>query len=71
MQELRTFTEARENDISNPVNIRKRRNNFYKDLKLDLKKKKKPWNDKLQCLQFKGSCIVVLLNNEYEDKVQH
>ena len=39
MQELRTFTEARENDISNPVNIRKRRNNFYKDLKLDLKKK--------------------------------
>ena len=71
MQELRTFTEARENDISNPVNIRKRRNNFYKDLKLDLKKKKKPCNDKLQCLQFKGSCIVVLLNNEYEDKVQH
>ena len=43
MQELRTFTEARENDISNPVNIRKRRNNFYKDLKLDLKKKNKPW----------------------------
>ena len=39
MQELRSFTEAIENDISNPVNIRKCRNNFYKDLKLDLKKK--------------------------------
>ena len=67
---LELFIEAMENDLFNPSNIRKPRNNLNKNEKLALKEIKS-WDDKVICVQDKGSRFVVLLNKDYESKVQH
>ena len=59
-----------ENDLFNPSNIRKPRKNLNKNEKLALKEMKS-WDDKVICVQDKGSRFVVLSNNDYESKVQH
>ena len=66
---LELFIEAMENDLFNPNNIRKPRNNLNKNKKLALKEIK-PWDDKVIHIQDKGSHFVVLSNNDYESKVQ-
>ena len=67
---LELFIEAMENDLFNPINIRKPRNNLNKNEKLALKEIKS-WDDKVIRVQDKGSRFVVLSNNDYESKVQH
>ena len=59
-----------ENDLFNPSNIRKPRNNLNKNEKLALKEIKS-WDDKVIRVQDKGSRFVILSNNDYESKVQH
>ena len=59
-----------ENDLFNPSNIRKPRNNLNKNEKLALKEIKS-WDDKVIRVQDKGSRFVVLSNDDYESKVQH
>ena len=59
-----------ENDLFNPINMRKPRNNLNKNEKLALKEIKS-WDDKVIRVQDKGSRFVVLSNNDYESKVQH
>ena len=59
-----------ENDLFDPNDIRKPRNNLNKNKKLALKEIKS-WDNKIIDVQNKGSCFVVLLNNDYEGKVQH
>ena len=66
---LQLFIEAMENDLFNPNNIQKRRNNLNKNDKLALKEIKS-WEDKVIHVQNTG-CFVVLSNNDYESKVQH
>ena len=58
------------NDLFIPSNIRKNRNNLKKNEKLALKEIKS-WDDKVIRAQDNGSQFVVLLNNDYESKVQH
>ena len=58
-----------ENDLFNPSNVRKPRNNLNKNEKLALKEIKS-WDDKVIRVQDKGSRFVVL-SNGYESKVQH
>ena len=67
---LELFIEAMENDLFNPRNIRKPRNNLNKNEKLALKEIKS-WDDKVIRVQDKGSRFVVLSNDDYESKVQH
>ena len=67
---LELFIEAMENDLFNPSNIRKPRNNLNKNEKLALKEIKS-WDDKVIRVQDKGSRFVVLPNNDYERKVKH
>ena len=62
--------EAMENDLFKPSNIRKPRKNLNKNENLALKEIKS-WDDKVICVQDKGSRFVVLSNNDYESKVQH
>ena len=59
-----------ENDLFNPNNIRKPRNNLDKNEKLALKEIKSQ-DDKVIRVQDKGSPFVVFSNNYYESKVQH
>ena len=66
---LELFIKAMENDLFNPSNIRKPRNNLNKNEKLALKEIKS-WDDKVIRVQDKGSRFVVL-SNGYESKVQH
>ena len=57
-----------ENDLFNPNNIRKPRNNLNKNEKLALKEIKSQ-DDKVIHVQDKGLPFVVLSNNYYESKV--
>ena len=59
-----------ENDLFNPNNIRKPRNNLDKNEKLAFKEIKSQ-DDKVIRVQDKGSPFVVFSNNYYESKVQH
>ena len=61
---LELFIEAMENDLFNPSNIRKPRNNLNKNEKLALKEIKS-WDDKVIRMQDKGSRFVILSNNDY------
>ena len=67
---LELFIEAMENDLFNPSNIRKPRNNLNNNQKIALKEIKS-WDDKAIRVQDKGSRFVALSNNDYESKVQH
>ena len=67
---LELFIEAMENDLFNPTNIRKPKNNLNNNEKIALKEIKS-WGDKVIRVQDKGSRSVVLSNNDYESKVQH
>ena len=69
-QSLELFIEAMENDLFNTSYIQKPRNNLNKNEKLALKVIKS-WDDKVICVQDKGSRFVVLSNDDYESKVQH
>ena len=59
-----------ENNLFNPSNIRKHRNNLNKNERLALKERKS-WDDEGILVQDKGSRFAVLSNNDYESKVQH
>ena len=59
-----------ENNLFNPSNIRKYRNNLNKNERLALKERKS-WDNEGILVQDQGSRSVVLLNNDYESKVQH
>ena len=67
---LELFIEAMENDLFNPTNIRKPKNNLNNNETIALKEIKS-WGDKVIRVQGKGSRFVVLSNNDYESKVQH
>ena len=69
MQDLELFIEAMEDDFYNPNNIQKPTNNLNKNETIAFKIKS--WNDKVIRVQGKGSCFVVLSNNDYQIKVQH
>ena len=69
MKELELFIEEMEQDLFNPSNIRKTRNNLNNHEKIALKEKKS-WDDKVIGVQDKGSRYVFLPNNDYESKVQ-
>ena len=59
-----------QNDLFNPGNIQKPRNNLNKNEKLALTEIKS-WDDKVIRVQDKGSRFVVLSNDDYDSKVQH
>ena len=67
---LELFIEGMENNLFNPSNIRKHRNNLNKNEKLALKERKSLDNEVI-LVQDKGSRFAVLSNNDYESKVQH
>ena len=67
---LELFIEETENDLFNPSNIRKPRDNLNKNEKLALKDRKS-WYNKVIRIQEKGSRFMVLSSNDYEIKVQH
>ena len=59
-----------ENNLFNPSNIRKHRNNLNKNERLALKERKS-WDNEGILVQDQGSRSVVLSNNDCESKVQH
>ena len=62
--------EATKNDLFNPSNIQKPRDNLTKNEKLALKERKS-WYKKVIRVEEKGSRFMVLSSNDYESKVQH
>ena len=59
-----------ENNLFNPSNIRKHRNNLNKNERLALKERKS-WDNEGILVRDQGSRFAVLSNNDYESKVQH
>ena len=67
---LELFKDTIKEEIFNPKNIRKTRNNLNKDVEVALKEIKS-WEDKVIRVQDKASRFVVLSTCDYVEKVEH